>query len=97
MKIALIACAPLVLLAACASVQTSTAGAGAVPASGAMYCWQDKLVSTNGKHSCNWASSPREACESTYVTELPAGKVAGEPQKGNRCSNGQWLVQVQVK
>lgn len=97
MKIALIACAPLVLLAACAGVQTSTSGAGAAPASGTMYCWQDKLVSAGGNHSCNWASSPREACESTYVTSLPAAKVAGAPQKANRCSNGQWLVQAQVK
>ena len=97
MKIALIACAPLVLLAACANVQTSTAGAGAEPASGTMYCWQDKLVAADGKLSCNWSASQREACESQYPSTLAAAKVSGTPQKSQRCSNGQWLVQVQVK
>ena len=97
MKIALIACAPLVLLAACATVQTSTAGSGAETASGTMYCWKDKLEVAGDKVTCNWASSAREACESTYPTTIAKAKLSGEPQKGNRCSNGQWLVAVQVK
>jgi hypothetical protein len=97
MKIALIACAPLVLLAACANVQSSTAGSGAQPASGTMYCWKDKLEVAGDKVTCNWASSAREACESTYPTTIAKAKLAGDPQKGNRCSNGQWLVSVQVK
>jgi hypothetical protein len=97
MKIALIASAPLVLLAACAHVQTSTSGAGAEPASGTMYCWEEKLVASEGKYSCNWSASVREACDSQYPSELPAAKVTGAPQKGNRCSNGQWLVTVQVR
>jgi hypothetical protein len=97
MKIALIACAPLVLVAACANLQASTAGSGADIASGTMYCWQDKLTSSDGKLSCNWNANAREACESTYTTELPAARVQGQPQKANRCSNGQWLVTVQVR
>jgi hypothetical protein len=97
MKIALIACAPLVLLAACAHVQTSTAGAGAEPASGTMYCWQDKLVAADGKYSCNWSASVREACDSQFPSELPAAKVSGTPQKASRCSNGQWLVSVPMR
>lgn len=97
MKIALIACAPLVLLAACANVQTATADAGGTPASGTMYCWKDKLDVAADKLTCNWSASAREACESTYPSALPKSKMAGEPQKGSRCSNGQWLVQVQVK
>jgi hypothetical protein len=97
MKIALIACAPLVLLAACAHVQTSTAGAGAEPASGTMYCWQDKLVAADGKYSCNWSASVREACDSAYATDLPAAKVSGTPQKSGRCPNGQWLVSAPMR
>lgn len=97
MKIALIACAPLVLMAACAHVQTSTAGAGAEPASGTMYCWQDKLATADGKLNCNWNADLREACESQYPSALPVSRVSGTPQRSHRCSNGQWLVSVQVR
>lgn len=97
MKIALIACAPLVLLAACANVQTSTAGAGAEPVSGTKYCWQDKLVAADGKYSCNWSASVREACDSQYPSVIAAANVSGAPQKASRCPNGQWLVSVQAR
>ncbi len=97
MKIALIACAPLVLVAACANMQASTAGSGAEPASGTMYCWQDKLMEADGKLTCNWNATAREACESTYTTSLPASKVSGTPQKTHRCANGQWLVSAPMR
>jgi hypothetical protein len=97
MKLALIACAPLVVLAACATPQASIGGGGAAPVSGAMYCWKDRLVAADGKLQCNWNADAREACKSSFVTDLPRERVAGEPREGNFCPNGQRLVAVQVR
>lgn len=62
-----------------------------------MYCWKDKLEVVGDKVTCNFAPSVREACESAYPTTIAKARLSGEPQKGSRCSNGQWLVAVQVK
>jgi len=93
MKKLALAMAALVL-GACA---TTNGGNGArTTAAGTQYCWQERLSSAGGKHTCNWAPSFRDACESTQLSALDTARYSA-PQKTRMCSNGQWLVEVAPK
>ncbi|HEX7557578.1 MAG TPA: hypothetical protein VF386_00190 [Usitatibacter sp.] len=89
------AAACLVALAGCAGApallkpQPTT-----VAASGAYYCWKNRLNDDGSNLVCNWESSPRDACESNAVVSLAKSNVSGTPQSSRHCENGQWLVTV---
>ena len=81
-------------LGACASTDNgSGAGAPAARVAGTQYCWQDRLDSTGGKLTCNWAGDTRSACDGATFTTLEASRYAA-PRKGSLCPNGQWLVEL---
>ena len=90
---ALAALAGLALAACAATENGSTAAAGATTAAGTQYCWQERLDTSGGKHTCNWSADKRSACEGTTFTALEAQRYAA-PRKGSRCANGQWLVEL---
>jgi hypothetical protein len=90
-KIALAVAAGLVL-GACATTNNGSPAA-ATPVSGTQYCWQERLDTSGGKLTCNWAASRREACDSRTFTSVDAGRYAA-PKKASMCANGQWLVEV---
>lgn len=80
-------------LGACAAPNTATAPASATQVAGTQYCWQDRLDSSGGKLTCNWAASRREACDSLNFSSVDAARYAA-PKKGSMCANGQWLVEL---
>jgi len=95
MKIILAATACLFALAGCAGTPTLLKPqATTVAASGAYYCWKNKLNDDGSNLVCNWESSPRDACESNAVVSLAKSNVSGTPQSSRHCENGQWLVTV---
>jgi hypothetical protein len=93
----------IALLSACANTNMSTgAGSAAAPlaaaSAGAMYCYKDRLYSAGGNLNCNWAASTREACSgNTQASSIASSATTGAPVDSNRCSNGNWLVQVTMK
>ena len=96
MKKPAFAIAAALALGACATMDGGNgngATARATAASGTQYCWQERLHTEGGKHSCNWAASKREACEGATFTTVDAARVS-TPRKSSMCSNGQWLVEV---
>ena len=94
----IIAATPIVLLSACASIQTSTEGASATGTTSAShYCWKDRLHTSGNDLVCNWADTRSEACRETSLSRLSKDALATEPAAAKRCDNGQWLVQVTRK
>ena len=94
MKNTALAIATALALGACASTDTATGDRSAARAvSGTQYCWQDRLQSAGGKHSCNWAASKREACDGALPSTLDVARYSA-PRKSTMCSNGQWLVEL---
>ena len=94
MKNTALAIAAALTLGACASTDPGNgSGNTARAASGTQYCWQDRLQSAGGKHSCNWAASKREACDGALPSMVEAARYSA-PRKSTMCSNGQWLVEV---
>lgn len=86
------------LLAACATVETSTQGASAKSSDAStLYCWKGRLQTSGDNYSCNWAVSARVACDQSGRSNVNKNFVVGEPIDANRCENGQWLVQVSKK
>lgn len=84
------------LLGGCATMDNGNGAAtrsASAPAAGAQYCWQDRLSTGDGKHTCNWAGSAREACEATQYSAVEASRYTA-PRKARLCANGQWLVEV---
>jgi hypothetical protein len=62
------------------------------------YCFKERLYSSGGEMSCNWASSAAEACRDfTETTRIAASAMTEAPKKSTRCANGEWLVQVTLK
>lgn len=94
---AVLAASALVLLSACAAVQTASTGSGAASPSGTRYCWKAKLTEQGGELSCNWGESVAQACKYEAATAIASAKVTGAPREAGRCPNGQWLVQVTTK
>ncbi len=96
-----VSAASILMLSACASVETSTAAAGssasAAGASGTMYCWKRNLEDAGGNLRCNWESSSRDACRSIAQVQLGKGSVSSGPRDAGRCENGEWLVAVTTK
>ena len=93
-KLALAVMAALTL-AACGTTDGGngqSVAAASAPA-GTQYCWQDRLSTSGGKHTCNWAASKREACEGAQFTAVEATRVTA-PRKSSLCANGQWLVEI---
>ena len=99
MKTTLLIAASL-LLAACASVDTSITGAPRAVAGGSAhtyYCWKEKLDTQGGDLVCNWEASAAEACRSTSLMTIARSNVANGPDNTRRCENGEWLVVVTTK
>ena len=99
MKIVIsIALASFTLLAACATVETSTqSGSAKSSDASTMYCWKSRLQTSGDNYSCNWADSTKVACDQSGRTNVSKSAVVGEPTDANRCENGQWLVRVSKK
>ena len=100
-KTLLAAIVPALFLTACATSGGNTALTGATAGTaattaGTYYCWKDRLHEAAGELSCNWATSVKEACDSSYVSSLQKARVSGEPARASRCENGQWLVSVKA-
>jgi len=94
MKNLAFAVAAALSVGACASTDGANGtGARASAASGTQYCWQNRLVTANGKHQCNWAGSRNDACEGAQVSSVDAALYSA-PRKGTMCANGQWLVEL---
>ena len=92
--------ASVLILSACAGVQTSqgtTSSATATGGSGTMYCWKRSLEESGGTLLCNWEASMRDACKSIAQVPLAKGSVASAPRDAGRCDNGEWLVAVGTK
>jgi len=92
--------ASVLILSACAGVQTSqgtTSSATATGGSGTMYCWKRSLEESGGTLLCNWEASMRDACKSIAQVPLAKGTVASGPRDAGRCDNGEWLVAVGTK
>lgn len=92
--------ASVLILSACAGVQTSQGSAPTATAaagSGTMYCWKRSLEESGGTLLCNWEASTRDACKSLAQTPLAKGSVASGPRDAGRCDNGEWLVAVSTK
>jgi hypothetical protein len=92
--------ASVLILSACAGVQTSQGGAPAATAtggSGTMYCWKRSLEESGGTLLCNWEASTRDACKSIAQVRLAKGSVASGPRDAGRCDNGEWLVAISTK
>jgi len=97
-KLVCIAAVSMTLLSACATIETSVNGAsGQAASSGAMYCWKDRLQTSDSELYCNWASSTAEACKETKGSGVAKSAIASGPADAKRCDNGQWLVQVTKK
>jgi len=100
MKTTLLLAASL-LLAACASTETSITGTPRAVASAgsgnAYYCWKEKLDTEGGNLVCNWERTASDACTSTGVMSIAKSSVAKGPDNTRRCENGQWLVVVTMK
>jgi len=101
MKLTLfVTAASVLVLSACAGVQTSqgtTTAATAAGGSGTMYCWKRSLEETGGTLLCNWEASTSDACKSIAQVPLAKGSVASGPRDAGRCTNGEWLVAVSTK
>jgi len=89
--------ASFAFLAPAVSAQPAGDGAQPAQASGAMYCWKDKLQVTNTAFVCNWADSAAEACKGNPTSDISKDSVTAEPGDARRCNNGKWLVQVTKK
>jgi uncharacterized protein YceK len=98
-KLVCVAAVAVSLLSACATVETSVNGAssGQVASSDAMYCWKDRLQTSDSELYCNWASSAAEACKETKGSGIAKSAIASGPTDARRCDHGQWLVQVTKK
>ena len=97
-KLVSIAAASMVLLSACATVETSVNGASSQAASSdTMYCWKERLQTSNSELFCNWASSTAEACKDGKGSVITTSAIATGPTDAKRCDHGQWLVQVTKK
>ena len=93
-----VAAATLLALAGCAGVRSSLdTQTTAASASGAYYCWKDRLVEEGSNLVCNWERSASDACRSDAVVSLAKSGVSGMPQRSRRCDNGQWLVTVTAR
>jgi hypothetical protein len=94
MKNTALAFALALALGACASMDAGTGDRGAARAvSGTQYCWQERLQTTGGKHSCNWSTNKRDACDGALPSTVEGTRYSA-PRKSTMCSNGQWLVEV---
>ena len=84
-----------ITLGACATTNQGNGGTASrqAAASGTQYCWQGRLTTEGGKHTCNWAADKRTACEGAGFTSVDAGRYAA-PRKATMCANGQWLVEL---
>ena len=58
---------PLLLLSACASVETATTAAGD---NSTKYCWKDSLQDDGKNLTCNWVAGKSDACEATNRSAL---------------------------
>jgi len=93
-----IAIAALALAGCAATNGASAPRTAAAPAAGSIsYCIADRLDSSGDGHSCNWAASAREACESRALTTVRKASVAEGPSRGGMCQNGNRLVYVTTK
>ena len=94
MKKLAFAVAAALSVGACASMDGGNGdGARASAVSGTQYCWQNRLITADGKHQCNWAASRHDACEGAQVSSVDAARYSA-PRKGSMCANGQWLVEL---
>lgn len=66
-------------------------------ADGAYYCWETRLVDSQGKYFCNWSANARRACDAENWDYLEHTAVAGEPVRLRRCENARYLVVVKTK
>jgi hypothetical protein len=100
MKPTLALAASFLLLASCATLETSVTAAprSLAAASGSTYyCWKDRLATEGDNLVCNWEASASDACLSTGVVSIANHNVARGPENTRRCENGQWLVVVTTK
>jgi hypothetical protein len=97
-KMLILAAAPLILLAACATPdKASNSGPATVAGSGTYYCWKDRLTTEGERLGCNWAPTVADACRFNEFNYVDKKATAGEPEKAGRCQNGEWLMKVTTK
>src|SRR5512132_885567 len=82
MKKTLALAASFLLLASCASVETSVTGTprSVAAASGTYYCWKERLATEGDNLVCNWEASASAACRSTGVVSISKRNVSRGPE-----------------
>jgi hypothetical protein len=92
MKTIALAIGAAFVVGGCATANTGNVAAASA-ATGTQYCWQERLSSSGGKHTCNWSGDKRSACEGREFTTVEAAGYSA-PRKSTMCANGQWLVEI---
>jgi hypothetical protein len=92
------AAATALLLSACAATTTTPAPTTTATTSGTKFCHESRLYPAGNDLVCNWANTAAEACqERTLSSKLASAATAAAPTRANRCSTGEWLVQVTMR
>ncbi len=62
------------------------------------YCWESKMLESDGHIACNWTPDPQLACQSVYEwSSLDRSALASGPTRLRRCPNGQGLMAVTTR
>ena len=98
MKTICFAAVAATMLAGCATATTDNGSASGMSATraaaGKQYCLENRLASTGGKLSCNWATNKASACEGDAPFVAMDADRYTTPRASSQCSNGRTVVEV---
>ncbi len=62
-----------------------------------LFCREKYYKKEGGKIRCNWGASFSEGCMATLWGHLESGAVISGPKKVGKCSNGDVLLQFEIR
>jgi hypothetical protein len=62
-----------------------------------LYCREKYYKKEGGKIRCNWGASFTEGCMATFWGHIESGAVISGPKNVGKCSNGDVLLQFEIR